>query len=109
MKKFIYTAFLCLPLLFCGCESRIIDMTISIYGTVFDADTNAPLQGVMLTLMPSSKNQYTGSLGTYEFADLEPQQYTITAQLDGYRTDRKSVNLVARERQEVVFVLHKEK
>lgn len=112
MKKFKYWAFVCFSLLFIGfigCETRIYDTTIAIFGTVVDADTNAPLQGVLLTLMPSSKNRYTGSLGTYEFDDLEPRQYTITAQMDGYRSDRKTVNLVSGEREEVTFALHKER
>ena len=109
MRKLLYLAVICFSLLFTGCEHRIIDTSIAIFGTVVDADTNAPLQGVLLTLMPSSKNRYTGSLGTYEFEDLEPRQYTITAQMNGYRTDRKTVNLVSGEREEVMFVLHKEK
>ncbi len=108
MKKLICFAILCLPLLFIGCEKKIIDTTISIYGTVLDVDTNEPLQGVLLTLMPTAKTRYTGSLGTYQFEDLQPQQYTITAQMQGYRTDRKTVNLVSGEKEEVTFALKKE-
>lgn len=108
MKKLIYLAIISSTLLFTGCEQRIIDTSIAIFGTVVDADTSAPLQGALLTLMPSSKNRYTGSLGTYEFEDLEPRQYTITVQMSGYRTDRKTVNLVSGEREEVTFALRKE-
>ena len=85
-----------------------MDTSVSIYGTVVDADTHNPIQGVLLTLMPSSKNCYTGSDGSYQFEDLNKQQYTITAQMGGYRSDRKTVNLDAGERQEVTFALHQE-
>lgn len=108
MKRIICLAIISLPLLFIGCEKKITDTTISIYGTVLDMDTGAPLQGVLLTLMPTAKNCYTGSLGTYQFEDLQPQQYTITAQLSGYRTDRKSVKLISGESSEVTFALKKE-
>lgn len=108
MKKIVLLAAICLPMLFSSCAKKVVNTSISIYGTVVDADTNAPIQGVLLTLMPSSKNRYTGSDGSYEFDDLNAQQYTITAQMGGYKTDRKTVNLTAGEREEVTFALHKE-
>lgn len=108
MKKILILAVICLPILFGSCAKKKVDTSVSIYGTVVDADTHSPIQGVLLTLMPSSKNCYTGSDGSYQFEDLNKQQYTITAQMGGYRTDRKTVNLEAGERQEVTFALHQE-
>lgn len=101
-------AVICLPFLFSSCAKKVVDTSISIYGTVVDADNSNPIQGALLTLMPSSKNCYTGSDGSYQFEDLNAQQYTITVQMGGYRTDRKTVNLVAGESAEVTFALHKE-
>lgn len=83
---------MCLPMLFTGCEKRIIDNTIvTLYGTVYDADTHAPIQGVMITLQPSNRNTYTGSDGTYQFDDLDisVKKYTVTATAKEYCTDRK--------------------
>ena len=37
---------------------------------------------------------------TKNFKDLENQQYTVTAQKNGYRTDRKTINLNAGTSQE---------
>ncbi len=108
MKKILLITTICLSFLLSGCAKKVVDTSISIYGTVVDAETNAPIQGVLLTLMPSSKNCYTGSDGTYQFEDLYAQQYTITAQMIGYRTDRKTVNLTSGERSEVTFALKKE-
>lgn len=108
MKKFLLLAVICLPIFFGSCAKRVVNTNISIYGSVVDADTKEPLSGVLLTLMPSSRNRYTGSDGTYQFEDLNAQQYTITAQMGGYKTDRKTVNLRAGDREEVTFALHKE-
>lgn len=109
MKKLIFImAVICLAPILNSCAKKVADTGISIYGIVFDSVTNAPLKGVLLTLMPSSKNCYTGSDGTYQFEDLYAQQYTITASMAGYRTDRKTVNLLPGDREEVTFILKTE-
>lgn len=108
MKKLLVIMALCLPFLLSSCAKKVVETSISIYGTVVDADNNSPVQGALLTLWPSSRECYTGSDGSYQFNDLNAQQYTITVQMGGYRTDRKSVNLVAGEKTEVTFALHKE-
>ncbi len=108
MKKFFILAVICLPIFFGSCAKKHVNTSISIYGTVVDADTHNPIQGVLLTLMPSSRNCYTGSDGSYQFEDLNTQQYTITAQMGGYKTDRKTVTLQAGDNEEVTFALRKE-
>lgn len=110
MKKIFYMAVLmCLPMLFTGCEKRVINTGVTIYGTVYDATTNNPIQGAMLTLQPSGRSCYTGSDGAFNFEeDLDPLQYTVTAQAIGYRTDRKTVKLAPGESSEVTFALRKE-
>lgn len=109
MKKIILLAVICLPLLFTGCEKRIINTGVTIYGTIYDATTFNPIQGAMLTLQPSGRSCYTGSDGAFNFEeDLEPLQYTITAQANGYRTDRKTIKLSPGESSEVTFALKKE-
>lgn len=108
MKKVLLLAAICLPMLFSSCAKKVVNTSISIYGTVVDAENNSPIQGVLLTLMPSSRNRYTGSDGSYQFEDLDAQQYTITAQMGGYKTDRKTVNLSSGDREEVTFALRKE-
>ena len=108
MKKILMLAVICLPILFGSCAKKVVNTSISIYGTVVDAATHDPIQDVLLTLMPSSRNCYTGSDGSYQFEDLNALQYTITAQMGGYKTDRKTVTLTAGDKEEVTFALHKE-
>ncbi len=108
MKKITILLTLCLPLLFSGCVKAISDYNVSIYGTVIDSKTYEPIQGALITIIPSSKSCYSGLDGYFEFEDLLVQKYTITAQKDGYITDRKTVNLMAGEKQELTFALKKE-
>lgn len=82
--------------------------SLSISGLVVDANTQNPLQGVLVTLMPSSNNYYTGIDGLFLFDNLNAQQYTLTAQANGYKTDRKTVNLTTEESQEIIFSLRPE-
>jgi len=105
----MYLAVICLPLFLIGCEKRVIDTGVTIYGTVYDGESQNPIQGAMLTLQPSGRSCYTGSDGAFNFEeDLEAIQYTITAQANGYRTDRKTVKLTPGEKSEVTFRLLKE-
>ncbi len=110
MKKFFYLAVLaCLPLLFTGCEKRVINTGVTIYGTVYDAETFSPIHGAMLTLQPGGRSCYTGSDGAYNFEeDLEPFQYKVTAQANGYQPDWKTVNLASGGSSDVTFALKKE-
>lgn len=109
MKKLLFLAAICLPLLFVSCEKRVVNTGVTIYGTVYDAETNDPIQGAMLTLQPSSRSCYTGSDGSFNFKeDIEPMQYTIIAQATGYRADTKHVTPMPGEKTEVSFKLKKE-
>lgn len=66
----------------------------SIYGKVTDSKSGEVMQGVTITLTPGSISRTTGSDGTYEFPDLETQQYQVQAQKEGYVTNNKSVTVV---------------
>ena len=110
MKKVLYLAVMCCCLLsFAGCKKRVVVTGVTLYGTVYDATTFSPIQGAMLTLQPSGRSCYTGSDGAFNFEEeLDPLQYTITAQALGYRSDRKTVKLTPGESSEVTFALKKE-
>lgn len=77
-----------------ACTSSEEDTTGSIYGKVTDNKNGEVLQGVTITLTPGGLSRTTGSDGTYEFLDLEAQQYQVQAQKAGYVTDTKSVNVL---------------
>ncbi len=77
-----------------SCTEDAEDMTGSIYGKVTDSQSGEVLQGVTITLTPGGVARTTGSDGTYEFLDLEAQQYQVQAQKAGYVTNTKSVNVL---------------
>lgn len=70
----------------------------SLYGVVTDSKSGEPLDGVTLTLSPGGVSKITGSDGMFEYTDLTPQQYTITAQKSGWATNRKTVTAVVGEK-----------
>lgn len=108
MKKLLLLAVICLPLLFGGCAKRIVDTTVSIYGTVVDKDTQKPLNGVFVRLSPGSREKHTGDDGYFEFADLELKQYSVQASKEGYKTNYRMVNYNAGEQVELIIPLEKE-
>lgn len=77
-----------------ACTSSEEETTGSIYGKVTDNKNGEVLQGVTITLIPSGLSRTTGSDGTYEFLDLEAQQYQVQAQKAEYVTNTKSVNVL---------------
>lgn len=80
-------------------------VTNSIYGSVYDDATSDPIQGALLTLQPGGQNCQTDSEGAFCFENLDPLQYTITAQATGYRTDRKMVMINPDNSFEITFRL----
>jgi len=93
MKKlFLFAA---LAVLFSGCTEDEYTLFGTISGTVTDVNTGEPVGNVSLTLSPSGKTSVTGSDGNYEFIDLEATQYKIQARHIDYKTDTKTVNVLA--------------
>ena len=56
----------------------------NLYGVVTDAETGAPISGVLVTL--DGLTAYTGANGVYLFEGLTPGSYTITFEKAGYET-----------------------
>lgn len=77
-----------------ACQEDAIDTTGAIYGKVTDSESGEVLQDVTITLTPGGLSRTTGSEGTYEFIELESQQYQVQAQKDGYVTNSKSVRVL---------------
>ncbi len=109
MKKFIYFAVICFPLLFMGCPDYDPIPESSIYGCVYDADTMNPIKGALITRQPGSKSCLTGDNGAYSFDEiLDPGKYRVQAMATGYRADWRDVTVTYGENEPVDFVLHKE-
>ena len=95
MKKLFLLAIM--ALMFVGCTEDEYTLFGTISGTVTDVNTGEPIGNVTLTLSPSGKSTTTGSDGNYEFIDLTAMQYKIQARHVSYKTDTKTVNVLAGE------------
>lgn len=93
-KKFLFAI---LALLFSGCTEEEYSLFGTINGIVTDFQTGEPIPNVTMTLSPSGASATTGSDGAFEFVDLEAGQYKIQARHSDYKTDTKTVNVLAGE------------
>ena len=100
MKKILFLCLMALSLFITSCSKDEYESFGSLYGVVTDNNTGDPLGNVTVTLSPGGVSKLTGSNGLFEFEELTPQQYTITAQRAGYQTNRKTVSAVVGEKVE---------
>jgi len=95
MKKlFLFALF---ALMFAGCTEDEYTLFGKVIGTMTDATTGEPISNVTMTLSPSGKSATTGSDGIFEFNDLEAVQYKMQARHANYKTDTKTVTVLAGE------------
>lgn len=76
-----------------ACTEEAAETTGVIYGKVIDSQSGEVLQGVTITLTPGGLSRTTGSDGTFEYLDLEAQQYQVQAQKSGYLTNTKTISV----------------
>ena len=110
MRKIFYLAAICLPLLFTGCEKRIIDTDFTIYGTVFDSETLEPIKGAEIAIQPHrAEVPLTGSDGTYQINGLDGSEskYTVIVMAEYYRPDWRDVTVIPGGSRKVDFALKK--
>jgi len=107
MKKTVFFSALLLIALCNSCTVTEYNTYATLHGMVVDNETAEPIAGASVVLSPSGKTKTTGDDGRYEFADLDPQQYTVTVQKTGYQTNRKTVTTLAGEAAEANIPLTK--
>lgn len=109
MKKVILLIVILLPLVFGGCVSHVISNNVSVYGFVYDAETNELLQNVHLTLLPPSVSCHTGDDGYYHFNNVEWSEngYVITAKKNGYVANTRNFSIGAANVAEVNLFMTK--
>ena len=91
-----------------GCGDEVsYDVFSTIRGAVYDASTGEPLPNAAVTLMPSNRTLQTGWDGTFAFEELDPGQYTLSVQKEGYYVDRKSVTAISGETVQTDILLRK--
>lgn len=69
-----------------GCKDDATSVKISpqIEGTVYDDETNEPIQGATITTIPASVSILTDANGKFLIKDLNVGEYTINASANGY-------------------------
>lgn len=82
-------------IVFSGCDPIDIPVIGDIDGVVTDAETNQPIQGANVNISPSNASTTTGTDGKYSYKNLDPKEYTIQVQKDGYVTNTKTITVVA--------------
>lgn len=100
MKKILLCFFAVLVSAACS-KTEEVSVFSTLHGIVSDYETGEPISGVNVVLSPGGATKITGNDGYFEFQELTPQQYTITAQKTGYTTNRKSITAVSGENTEV--------
>lgn len=108
MKKMIFLAVITISLLTLNaCDKVTYDTFSNVTGQVVDNATHEPIDGASVNLSPTGRSTFTGSDGYFDFQELEAQQYTITVQKTGYNTNRKTINAVAGETENITITLEK--
>lgn len=92
MKKFLFL--MIVPfLLFTTCTEPAVETFGNIAGTVTDSHTRSPLAGVTVKITPTGSSQVTGSNGTFQFDNLDVQEYTISFSKNGYYSHEEKVSV----------------
>jgi len=117
MKRTLNFSFLFLVLLFCFAAVNAAAQTGNIDGTVTDADSGLPLEGVMVRAIPAQETDdhghgghwghmaITGEDGTYLMDEVEPGMYMVKAMLPGYYFGEAELEVLADETATADFAL----
>ena len=79
----------------------------TIAGSVADKTTGELIPTVSVKLSPSGKTTVTGSDGMFKFKDMTPDNYTVTATKEGYRSDSNKIAVVAGETSECHILIER--
>ncbi len=83
---------------FFGCSTDKEEAPVgNIAGSVSDKTTGEPVATVSVSLSPGGKSTVTGSDGTFSFAALEPDAYSVNISKEGYNPNKITVRVKASE------------
>ncbi len=105
MRLFKTIALVVSVMLLSSCAQVDYDIFGTLTGQVVEQSTGEPLNQVSVLLSPGGKNVYTGTDGLFTFEELDPQQYTVMVQKEGYVTNRKTVTVVTSETNHVTITM----
>ncbi|MCM1151319.1 MAG: carboxypeptidase regulatory-like domain-containing protein [Alistipes sp.] len=94
MKNNLLLALLCFAgLLCCNCSEDETPSTGSVYGIITNSETGDPIRNAEVILSPGNTTTISGNDGHYEFLDLEPGQYKIQVQANGYGSNSRQISV----------------
>ncbi len=105
MKKIVSLFLLCVVLP--GCSIPVRDTLGIISGIVTDGDSNQPIEGVKVSIVPSGLSNYTWKDGGFLFDYLDIQEYTVSFSVSGYDSFSRSVMVEPGHTTNADVVLHK--
>src|SRR3989339_1123342 len=83
-------------LIYTACKKKEdVPLVGNIEGIVTNSQTSQPIQGAVVNLSPLNSSTGTGADGKYNYKDLDPKEYTIQVQKDGFVTNTKTVTVIA--------------
>ncbi len=95
LRGIYYILTVCLVLTGCSKDNPLIATnTGTISGLITNADNNAALPGVFLTISPGTNTTTTDANGKYTIANLSPGNYKVTAYKNYYGKKSTSVTVV---------------
>lgn len=111
MKKILLCMVLPLvTILFTGCAKDVENLLGSINGFVTDyTNANSPIAGATVTLGSKGIAKTTGSDGRFEFNDLEPGTYSVSAKANNFQPTTKQVTVYAGQKANLDFQLEVDK
>ncbi len=110
MKKHVYILCLLFIATFISCETDKIDIVQygTISGTIVDAETYLPLQGVLVTTSPASVAVLSDSQGKFTIKKLVEGDVAVTIKKNEYVTSSLSVAVYENENTNVDFLMFKD-
>lgn len=103
--KIVFSALLLAIFAMSSCsEDKITDgATGTLTGTVVAEGTNEPLQNVKISTQPISTTVFTNSEGFFQIEEIDVQDYSVQAELDGYITTFEPASITANRTANVIF------
>ncbi|TQD38898.1 carboxypeptidase regulatory-like domain-containing protein [Haloflavibacter putidus] len=91
---YIFCIFLVFVIYGCNEDTLDLELTGSVTGKVLDEETGEPIENVKISTNPASTTTITDENGEFSLLGVLIDNYSVQAELDGYRTGFEPVNVV---------------
>jgi hypothetical protein len=91
------TLSLCLLAVLCGAQESQTPPKCSLSGSVEDSVSQQPLEGITVVLGSGSKSATTDAKGNFQFKEMDPGTYHLSAFAEMEKSNRKTVSLTCNQ------------